>query len=366
MDAIIRTSDRVVFKRCRRKWSFSSNLHHNRTQSESASFLWIGTACHYALEDYHGYNYYKHPVEAFRALVHAQRIHARNYPDSVKLPIDIDEQVTLGEGLLDYYLVWLKHREHYPTYWVDGVPQVEVRCEVELPIDPRQINPDSPYDRVVYQATLDRVVEIDNELWVMDYKFYNRDWTPEPDYDAQMSAYIWIAHAIYDKPIRGAILQKHFKRIPENPRIKADGKISTDKNQNTTYHMYKEVLEGIYGTVSKAPLANRKCLEELAAQESVNRDNYIRRDKTERNEHQVQAIGSQILLEVADMINPDLPLYKNDTKDCSWDCSFKDICIAMDSGYDWESILKDTTVSRVQADEGWRKYLPHNDFQGEV
>lgn len=358
-DAIIRTSDRVSFKRCRRKWSLSSNLGHNRTQSESASYLWIGSACHYALEDYHGYNYYKHPSEALRACAQAQRIHARKYPDSVKLPMDMDEQLTLGEGLLDYYLIWLKHRENYQTLWVDGVPQVELKGTIELPIE----TPD--YDRVLYQFTIDRMVVIDGELWVLDYKFYNRDWTPDPDFDAQMSAYIWAASTIFDQPIRGAILEKHFKKVPEMPRILSSGKISTDKNQSTTYYMYKEALVDMYGSVDRAPLQNRKCLEDLLAQESADRDNYIKRDKTERTPEQIVATGNQIMMEVPDMINPDLPLYKNDTKDCSWDCSFKDICIAMDMNADWYDMLMESTVSRTQADEGWREFLPHIENESE-
>jgi len=349
--AIIRTSDRISFKRCRRKWSLSSHLRHNRTHTESASYLWLGSGCHYALEDYHGYNFYKHPAEAFRAYVAAWKKHAQQ--TRFQLPPDVDELTALGESLMDYYTIWLQNRDPLQTLWVDGVPQVEVKVLIELPFE-------SPhYDKVLYQAELDRVVVIDDELWVVDYKVYNRDWTPDPDYDPQMSAYIWLEQVLYDRPVRGAILQKHFKRTPELPRIIAGGKISADKNQNTTAALYKEALEDLYGSVDRAPLANRNCYEHLLTLEGEDRDSFIQRVRTERNQNQIEAIGEQIMMELEDMLNPDLPLYKNDTKDCSWDCSFNDICIMMDSGDDWETTLLETTVNREEEDMSWRKHLPN-------
>jgi hypothetical protein len=34
-----------------------------------------------------------------------------------------------------------------------------------------------------------------------------------------------------------------------------------------------------------------------------------------------------------------LPIYKNPTKDCKWDCSFKDACEIHEMGGDFESVL---------------------------
>lgn len=351
--AIIRTSDRISFKRCRRKWSWTSHLQLNRDTSEAASYLWLGTGCHYALQDFHGWNYYKSPVEAFRAYVHAQREWVKRNPHR-KLPMAWTEQAELGEALMEYYLIWLQGRDPLQTYWHNGVPQCEVKCSIQLPFS------NEHYDEVYYQATLDRVViDSDGNLWVQDYKFYNRDWTPQPDFDAQMSAYIWIASLMYDRPVVGAILQKHFKKVPEPPRILASGKLSSDKNQNTSAPMYKERLIQMYGAVENAPLSNRQCYEALLLSEDIERDDFIRRDRTRRNENQIAATYAQIMMELPEMLNPELPLYKNDTKDCSWDCAFNDICQMMDQGLDWESTLLDTTVNRDAEDESWQQHLPH-------
>src|SRR3954468_7715100 len=65
--ARIRTSDRIGFKRCRRRWGWNSHLRGNLGPKEAQNPLWFGTGMHFALEDYHGFNVYGSPTEAFKA-----------------------------------------------------------------------------------------------------------------------------------------------------------------------------------------------------------------------------------------------------------------------------------------------------------
>ncbi len=92
--------------------------------------------------------------------------------------------------------------------------------------------------------------------------------------------------------------------------------------------------------------------------EHETRDNFIRYDRTYRNLEQVRATGTKILMELQEMIDPNLPLYPNETKDCSWDCSFRDVCLMMDREEYWEEVLQETTVSRQEEKATWRQYLP--------
>jgi len=246
----------------------------------------------------------------------------------------------------------MQGREHHETVWIDGQPQVEIRCEIPLPIDPPP-----GFDVVVYQLTLDRLVEIDGEYWITDYKFYKQFATADLSYDAQCSAYIWGAQAVFDKPIAGAILHELVKKVPNEPRILASGKVSHSASQGTTHRLYREALVHMYGDVNKAPKTNVNCLNDLAHQESPERDNFIKRSWTRRTELQQQAQGSLILLEAADMCNPDLPLYPNPTRDCSWDCSLQDVCLMVDRDDDWESLLHDMTISDEEEHEEWRSNL---------
>ena len=302
------------------------------------------------MEDYYGYNKYQHPVEAFKAYVGAcKRLQQK---ERYGLPDDWEEQSTLCEGILEYYLLWATNRDEYETVWLDGKPQVEITCHIPLPIAPPQ-----GFDKIVYQFTLDRLVIIEGEYWILDWKFYKQFGTGDLEYDQQMSAYIWAAAAVFEVPIAGGILHEFKKSIPQEPLVLSTGKISTNKAQGTTHGLYRDALINLYGDIKKAPHANMLCLNDLAAQESEDRDNYIRRSRTTPTELQQQAEGTKILMECEDMCNVDLPLYPNPTRDCNWDCSLKEVCLMIDRDDDWSEQLADTTVQRTEESGSWRQYL---------
>lgn len=352
--AIVRTSDRSMFKRCRRKWDFESGLRKNLAPIDRPSYFWIGTGGHFAMEDYHGWNYYGDPVKAFEAYCDACVYSASKH--KVQVPEDFDDQKELGRGILAYYLRWIKGRDAYETVWMDGSPCVEVKCQIPLPIPPNSITAFN-YDEVYYQMTLDRLVIIDGEYWVLDWKFFKQFSQVPLEYNGQMSAYIWGAHAMWDVPIAGAIYHEFLKKVPNEARILKNGSISSAKNQATTHAIYRDALDAMYGNVNHAPAENLACLNDLAAQEGPDRDKFIRREHTTRNQAQLESEGSRVLMELEEMLNPNLPLYTNPTKDCSWDCQFKEACLMMDRDDDWENFILQTTVSRSEENEEWRNYL---------
>lgn len=353
--AIIRTSDRLAFKRCRRKWSFISGLRQNRAQISGANYFWIGTGGHYALEDYHGYNHYGHPAEAFKAYVEAWRRLENN--SKYRMPDDWQQQAEMGDGLMHSYMSWLQDREPLETLWIDGVPQCEVRALIKLPIE------HPLYDEgVFYSVTLDRVVWYDDGLWLQDYKFYKNFSQANLEFDQQMSAYIWAGTVMYtdsiNEVIQGAILQEHRKNLPNEPRVLQSGEISGAQNQGTTRALYKKALEEKYGSVDKATDKQIECLNNLASMETDHRDGFVRRHFTVRAEPQIVSTGQKILMEAEDMLNPNLPIYPNETKDCQWDCPLQEVCLMMDTHDDWQYVLETTTTTREDDNDNWRTYLP--------
>ncbi len=362
---IIRTSDRQGFKRCRRRWHFQSHLRLNLDQIRRPSYFWIGTGGHFAMEDWHGHNYYGHPVEAFRAYVEGCKRASKR--GRIQLPDDYPEQVTLGEGILDNYLNWCKNRDAFNTLWIDGEPQVEQTIYVDL--TPylsdsheadrlNQAHWTDHYDRIFYRATIDRLIEVVGEIWIADWKFLKSFDTNALEYDSQLSAYLWIANAIFVAPVAGAYKHMFRKELPKIPKILANGKLSTAKNQMTNYGLYRESIVDIYGSTKKAPPAVVDCLNDLSSRENEDRDDFIKRERTRRTQEEMEAEGTLILMEVEDMINPGIPIYKNSTRDCSWDCQQQEVCLMIDRDEDWEPYLKQVTVLRTEESDEWRKHLP--------
>jgi hypothetical protein len=270
------------------------------------------------------------------------------------MPTDWREALELGVGMMDYYLEWLKGRDPLATYVENGIPQVEVYIEFPIPFT---LFEDSPFDEVRYRVTFDRVViDEHGRLWILDYKTAIRYEVRHFETDGQISAYSWVGSIAYDKPIAGFIYQQHRKVIPDDPRILQSGLVSTNKQQLTTSRLYENTLKNLYGEVKKAPAENIRFLNDMHMQETEDRDAFIRRDRIERNPHRQAAEGTKVLLELEDMLNPELPLYPNPTRDCSW-CQFQLPCVAMDDGDDWEHFLEEHTHEKAEEDESWRQHL---------
>lgn len=350
--AIIRTSDRSNFRRCRRRWGWQSHLRGNLTPIESASPLWFGSGFHYAMEDFHGHNRWGHPKEAFKQYVKATHSQSKLVPGV--MPFDWPELTELGFQMCDYYAdYWLTARDPYTTYVVDGRPQVEVHALVPVPFKSPQ------FDRILYGVTIDRVIiDEKGQLWLLDYKTCKRVQTGFFQTDGQISAYYWIARSLYNLPIAGFIYQQHRKAFPDDPRIKATGKISTAKTQNTSHRHYRKTLIQTYGSVLNAPKENVDFLNYLSEGETELYDKYIRRDRIYRNEAQAEAEGAKIMLELEEMLNPNLPLYPNPTRDCGGMCSFSHACVSLDDGSDWEYELQIGFRQKSGDLDSWRQYLP--------
>jgi len=324
-------------------------LREGREGTEAILPLWIGTGFHYALEDFHGYRHSETASLAFHEFVSAYK-----KTEGLELPDDWEEGIELACAMLDYYEnEWLATRYSYPTCVVDGKPQVEITFQIEVPFDASAWG----YDKVYYEGTFDRVcIDEYGGLWIDEYKTAKAFQEHHFMVDQQTSSYCWAGEVVFDRPIEGVIYQQHKKVIPQGPRVLRNGRISTASNLITSHRLYKKALEELYTVVEKAPGANVKFLNELAEAESEHRDAYIRRDLISRNSHQIAAEGEKILAECADILNPDLSLYPNPSRDCSW-CSFLSPCVSLDDGSDWEADLNELTRKRAEDYNPWRPQL---------
>lgn len=355
-EAVIRTTDRNVFRSCRRQWSFSSHLKRNLGfKGPSPAPLWMGSGIHYALEDYYADNLYGTPAKSFLAYIAATKTFAQD-----KLPDNWEELMELGVAMMDYYITWLGPRDLRPTYILNGESQCEVNIKIEIPKEMIPNNHLIPYNKVFYSFQLDRVsydAEA-NGLWIEEYKTAKLMQTNHLANDPQVSAYCWAAAQVYDLPILGVCYQQHLKGIPTEGRMLKNGEVSAAKQQSTTRALYREKLIEVYGSVDKAPMKNIETLNHMATQESANHDRYVRRDFVYRNDHMIKSEAHKILQEASDILNPELFLYPNPTRMGCQMCNVRSICLSMDDGSDWEYEAAQTLEPRVASYDEWREFLP--------
>lgn len=352
----IHTSDRGTFKRCRRKFGWGSTLRRNLVvfgPDQKAFFL--GSGFHFAMEDYWSYRRFEHPSLAFAAYVDAQK------PSD--LPDDLDGILDLATGMIEYYVEeWLvEHPEPFETLWIDGKPQVEVEIAIRLnellfeELDRRAVASGNPAafravyarlyeiiekDDIEYVCTFDRVVIDKHErIFGLDYKTAAQFDELNLQTNPQSGSYNWGMDLFYVphgyKP-EGIVWQQHKKLVPHPPEKLKKGGLSLDIRQSTTYRLYKRAVIEEYGTI---PAKYLDILATLANQQDYDGDRFVRRDVLRLNEKQREAEQQKIIDEVLEMLDPNLILYPNPTKDCSWDCPFKAPCLALDDGSDAELLL---------------------------
>jgi len=267
-------------------------------------------------------------------------------PDNVK-PEEYDELLPLAEGMAHYYTEhWLtKRRKDFQTVWLDDTPQVEVDFNIPIPglVD------------TTFTGTFDRIVQDPyGRWWIAEYKTAAQIDTSKLDTDPQVTAYMLAAtnhySALLNRPVEfeGVVYMQWAKNLARPPRVLVNGEVSVAQNQRTSYSLYRETLVNTYGGVPKRYIP---ALNKLAEQETPNGDRYVRIDLVRRNRHHIAAEIEKLYAEALEMLNPDLPLYPNPTRDCSWDCQFKQACLAMDEGYPPEDLLDEEFRYRPEGEE---------------
>lgn len=361
----IHTSDRGLYKRCRRKFGWASTLRDNlvRIGPDHKAFF-IGTGFHFALEDYWGYRRFAHPAMAFAAYYDAQK--------PIDLPDDADEALELATGMLMYYVDhWLEdHPEPFETLMVNGVPQVEVEVAVDITdLLFEGSYPDNDWlnealkwhgaEKVHYVTTYDRVVQDRHErIFGFDYKTAAAFDELNLQTNPQAGAYDWSLNLFYvplGYTLGGIVWQQHKKAVPVAPkRVYVGTKkeaFSLAADQTTTYRVYKKTVIDHYGTI---PEKYNNMLAMLGDMQDEDGDNFVRRDILRRNDKQREVEQGKIVAEVLEMLDPDLPLYPNPTTECKWDCAFKEPCLAMDDGSDFQHMLDTSYKQYAGYKDDWR------------
>lgn len=197
-------------------------------------------------------------------------------------------------------------------------------------------------EEIEYEGTIDLIFrhKKTGKVWFMDHKTTSSldIYENNSRMDRQISRYWWALKKLgYD--VGGFIYNIVLKDYPVMPKVLKNGKLSTAKNQNTTLELYMKAIEEL----GQLPEQYMDFLEylEYYPREYFRRVNVTRTDAELANamfEFYHQAKEAQSLKE-GDNQNF---IYRNITKDCSWDCPFMDVCKAQMDGSNVDFLMKMT------------------------
>lgn len=348
----IHTSDRIAFKRCRLKWFFGSPLQMGLVPKSGVNAnLWFGTGFHHALEDLHGFQLWETPHKAFEAYV--------NSCDEDERPPEAEEYLKTACGMLDHYMDWLTVLPQLNVYSpvVDGIQRIgtEVNFQVELPDLSEQFG-----HRVIYEGTIDSIFvdPATSELWIGEYKTAAIFDIAKLETDDQISAYIWaLKKCLPDKTVSGVVYRQFKKKVAAEPTVLQNGELSTNKAQKTTYFKYLKALKKLYpNTLVDNYSANYRVMLQTLAPVNFDGDDYFSNRYVRRSPASTCTQGQKIHLDTLEMLdNPRITT--NPTRDCAWDCNFRELCLAIDESVDWKTMAELGYGKKADFAERWQTRL---------
>lgn len=360
---IIRTSERRDFKRCPQRWwwAWREGL---RPKTESFGPLWFGTGIHLALEKHYvlGTERGEDPIKTWREYVGTQVDWIKTIVEQGETREDTITQWVeageLGEAMLKGYL------EEY------GLDEDWEVLAVELPFQVSIPKPGTKTALVVYAGTFDLVARqiSTGKVFLWDHKTAKSITLGHLPLDDQAGAYWALATHVLRKQgilgpkerIHGILYNFLMKSLPDDRPRNADGKVCNQpKKEHYVEALREQYLDmgldvdaeipGLGKTLEKASLAQLKAVAEeefklevfgeVSAKQPAKRFHREMVLRTTREmKSQVQRIGSEAA--VMEMYRDGtLPLIKNPTKDCQWDCTYRELCGLHENGADVDEYI---------------------------
>jgi PD-(D/E)XK nuclease superfamily len=357
----VHTTDRMNFRSCRLRWHFSSNLRLNLRPEQTGDNLYFGSAIHKGLEAYYNNGKDIEPA-VIAALDYLKYIHDTEWSGSEEATEQFSDQYLLAQGMLRHY---------HQVYQHDGLKMEMVEAKFEVPIgkcpdcggsghDEWEDDNSGPCPRcagtgeVLYSFQIDGLVRDNRDrLWILEHKTASKieDDTDYLQLDDQCTSYLWGMSVVRpDLKIEGVIYNTLRKIAPLPLRELKSGELSRDKSQPTTYHIaYKQLKE--WWAPLDVPATYQEFLDYLEHRESSNlplqyESPFFRRVPVRRTPQELQAEKAMIDMEVKEMLDPNLGIYRNPNRFNCGGCAFKAPCIAYTSGGDVQTLLDGSYISR--------------------
>ena len=345
----VHTSDTATFKRCRRRWDWTSPMRGNlrpKVASAGINFnLAFGTMVHRALEEFYAEE--RDPAKVFEQhwLLLIERVKELNEGFFNENEEEFEQHWELGVGMLKYYMEWAQQQDDFI------VIATEHPFEVDIGLVARDITT-GEQRRVKYCGRMDLIIQDrkTGRYGIMDHKTSSyhddEDFFTKLELDEQVTRYMWAAQLEAEqqdlpyKKIDYVLYNVLFKGYPKPPTILKNDLPSVNRQtESTTLEMFKECVLG-HPLRTEWFTRNDKAQAYYQYLADNGSRRFTRRELVKRNDYELVACGERVLAECRDMLSPDLRVYPNATGE--WyciRCPFRGPCIATNDGSDVSFML---------------------------
>jgi hypothetical protein len=284
--------------------------------NEPRGALWLGTAVHYGLEQY--YRDGKDPWVATQEWLDMKlpELHLEDmWPEE---RAKFNDTTDLMASILVGYVPFAQAHDDFE------IVAVEENLEIHI-----------PGTRVKLGGKVDVLTRRGpkRQLWPMDHKTAAQYVDISVlEMDDQMTAYLWLVWQVHGELPGGALYNELKKKIPAQPEPLVNGSLSKKKNVDTTYEIYLTAIKNNHLN----PVDYEDILEFLRNKP----DGFYRREAVARTKYELEHFAGNLIPEARAMSSKNTPLYPSPTRDCSWDCQYRDLCLCETTGGDLESLIE--------------------------
>jgi hypothetical protein len=298
MKRVFTNSEFSAYQDCPQKWDFKYRqmLEPNR-ESDLLSF---GRIVHYGLEQL-----FKAGLDCALANV-VKEFTKANYDDFEVL----NAQMKIAEHILIMYSKIIEQ---------DEFKVVEIEKEYMVSIPTLRGNNSNKFE---YKFKLDQLLSKPNgKLLIREFKTAN---TIDSGYlenlmlDEQINRYIWAAEKALGQEIEGVVYDVFRKAVPKKPALLKNGTLSQDKRQDTTYQLYLQTI--------KDNGLNENDYSEILELLKNKGNSFFHREIILKNASEKEKTAERLYI-LASTMSANPPIYKCPSRDCSWKCAYRNICI---------------------------------------
>jgi hypothetical protein len=342
---ILRTSERAAFQRCIWRWFMGYRMGLVPIDSASAINLWFGIGVHIALARWYsgpGTKRGPHPADSWAEWSKTEigRIKVQDKRDNGIIEEKLVPAADLGAAMLAGYI------EKYgrDRQWSIIEPEHSGQINVMDPHDPDIL-------LLIYAFTYDLVFRdlADGRIKLGEHKTAKSIQIDHLPLDRQAGAYWAIATnelrasgLIGPKESIAGIEYNFLRKALPDERPKDPEGYATKKPQKQHYTNRFGAQFAGWSLTRLEEYAQQQGIVVLGDRSKVQPKPLFHREFVRRTAHQRAAQIENIQNEALHMNAVRaglLPLTKNPTYNCQWDCPFYDMCLLDESGGDWRDYL---------------------------
>jgi hypothetical protein len=358
---LMRNSERSTYRRCRLKWQWSYNLRLEPVAKKGA--LEFGTGVHVSLAERYppGRKRGPHPALTFSKWY---KENSRNF-DQWDEEGNRYDALELGVAMLETYVNEYGNDDHIEIIAPEMLLQVDIYDAAGRYVTTWVGQGDAAY------RDLQRTTRSYDCIGLVEHKtakVIEENLRINSGYGEQGLSYFWgashvLRHEGILKPnqqIDHVLFNWLRKGMPDQRQKDADGYALNKPSKDTLLALCsqrglvvprKALVADLYAILQDAGINPLLFGERSERQPSK----LLFRDRLDYGTRELQSINWRLRAEAWEMKQVRegrLPLIKNPTKDCSWDCAFKEACEVHEMGGDYESIL-------ALEFEQWNPYEAH-------